>query len=76
MMGAVNFLDIHFARQVERLHALGPRALAELLLKLGQHLRMSEIEALVAEFAAIDPEVLIAAGGDRMPPTPLHPVQP
>jgi hypothetical protein len=57
------------------LHRLGPRALVEVFAHLGAaHLLMSEIEAAVAKFAAIDPDVLAASGGDCMPPTPVYSV--
>jgi hypothetical protein len=58
--------DEKFERQVQRLHALGPRVLCACLCKLGaQHLLRQPIEAIVARYAAIDPEALAAAGGDR-----------
>ena len=61
-----------YERQVVRVHALGPRPLAELL---------SEIAAATGEpgliadrlqaYAQLDPETVRAVGGDRFPPMPL-----
>ena len=60
-------------RQIERLHRLGPRAVAELLAALaaatGQHVR---VVGLVEEYAQLDRAVLRAVGGDRFPPMPLE----
>ena len=63
-------------RMIERVHALGPRPLAEML---------SEIAAATGEpgliadrlqaYAALDPAVLRAVGGDRFPPNVLEVVR-
>ena len=59
-------------RMVERVHALGPRAVGELLAEIaavtGQHVRVVD---LVEEYAALDPAVLRAVGADHFPPMPL-----
>ena len=65
-----------FQRHVERVHQLGPRAVAELLAEVGaeraiQHL----IDRKVAQYASIDPGALAATGGDGFWPTPLHEVR-
>jgi hypothetical protein len=58
--------DERFERQVQRLHALGPRVLCECLCELAaQRMLRQPIEALVARYAAIDPSSLAAAGGDQ-----------
>lgn len=65
-----------FERLVTRLHALGPRVIAELLSELGAaHLIMTSIEARLERYAALDPAVLAAIGADRMPPRPIRVIQ-
>ena len=65
-----------FERQIARVHALGPRPLAELLAEIaavtGQHVRVVD---LVEEYVALDPAVLRAVGGDRFPPNVLEVVR-
>ncbi len=59
-------------RQIERVHSLGPRAVAELLAEIaaatGQHVRVVD---LVEEYARLDPELIRAVGADNFPPMPL-----
>jgi hypothetical protein len=63
--------DRRFARNLDKLYPLGPRIFAEILGRLGEtSFRMTEIEQVVAHFAALDPELLRALGGDRFPPRP------
>jgi hypothetical protein len=63
--------DVRFERRVTQVHTLGPRVLVELFRELGATtFRMTEIEAAVARYAAIDPDHLTALGGDRFPPRP------
>ena len=63
-------------RDVEKLHALGPRPTAELLAEIGAALGIrSSIESRLASYAGLDPEILRAVGGDRFPPCPIHMVQ-
>ncbi len=63
-------------RMIEHIHSLGPRPLAEMLAEIaaatGQHVRVVD---LVEEYAALDPAVLRAVGGDRFPPIPLEVVR-
>ncbi len=63
-------------RMIERVHALGPRPLAELLAEIaavtGQHVRVVD---LVEEYAALDPAVLRALGADIFAPMPLEVVR-
>src|SRR5262249_2430588 len=65
--------DIRFERAVARLHRLGPRPLYEMLVDLAaRRLLGSEIEEAVNRFAALDPVMVEAVGGDRFAPIPLH----
>ena len=68
--------DARFERAVLRVHALGPRAIFELLSEIGRA-RMCRlfIEQRVERFGLLDPRVLRALNGDRMPPVPLHEVR-
>lgn len=60
-------------RQVEQLHALGPRAVAEFLDELDRHLDLGDdLDGRLERYAALDPDVLAAFGGDRFPAAPLR----
>jgi hypothetical protein len=65
MSAPVAVADVKFAHQIERLHRLGPRAVAELLAEIGaRHLIRQPIEATVERYVArLDPEMLAATGG-------------
>ena len=66
------FRDLVFERAVVRLHDLRPRAICELLRQCGaETMRMTIIEARLADFANLDPDVLRALGGDRFARPPL-----
>lgn len=68
--------DLRFRRDIIRLHRLGARVLFEALCEFGaDRLCRTEIEALVARYAAIDPERVRLVGADRWPPTPLRAVR-
>ena len=68
---------LHFRRQVERLHRLGPRATAELLAEIGAERGITTvIDRKLDTYLDIDPEALEAAGGDQFPPVPIHAVRP
>lgn len=68
--------DLRFRRQVERIHALGPRVIAELLAELGaERSIMTLIDQKVSTYTELDPKVLTAASGDRFPPAPIYEVQ-
>jgi len=61
-----------FERQVERLHNLGPRVVAELLSEIAHRTGQSGLIAdRLQAYAALDPELVRAVGGDRFPPMPL-----
>ncbi len=62
----------HFERQVEHLHRLGPRAVAELLIEIAHCTGQSGVIAdRLQAYARLDPAVLRAVGGDKFPPIPL-----
>ena len=68
--------DLRFRRQVERLHAKGPRLLAELLAELGAERSIqATIDEKVARYVDIPTEALDAAGGNAFWPPPLHEVE-
>jgi hypothetical protein len=75
-MGPPKFSDadqrgMRFRHNVECLHALGPRALAEMLEELGRvTLHMTTIERALDRFAGIHPAVLRAMRADIWPPKP------
>ena len=72
-MSVVDLADARFARAVERLPALGPRPLLEMLVELAAtRLLRTEIEQAVARDAGINPATLAAVGGDRPAPAPIH----
>ena len=59
-------------RQVERVCRI-PRLMSELLDELDRrHDLGAELDQLLARYAAVDPEILAALGGDRFPEPPLH----
>jgi hypothetical protein len=63
--------DLRFRHDVIRLHALGPRAVYELLAELGaSRLLRTEIEQLVGCYADLDPDIVRAVGADKLPPLP------
>jgi len=64
----VDLGDVRLQRDVEKVHRLGPRPLYEMMIELGHdRLLRVEIERLVARYAALDPAVVEALGGDRFP---------
>ncbi len=67
---------LHFRRQVERLHRLGPRATAELLAELGAERGIQTvIDQKLDTYAQLDPEALEATGMSDFWPLPLHEVK-
>lgn len=60
--------DFQLARNVERVLALGPRPIIELLIEIG--------EQRIQRYAEIDPEHLTALGGEAFPRPPLSEVTP
>lgn len=67
--------DPRFARRVARLHAMGVRAVAELLAELlAIPLDRLTIEERLDAFLALSDAALDAASGRDLPPAPLHEV--
>ena len=61
-----------YARMVVRVHALGPRVLAELLIEIATATGQPGLIARhLEEFARLEPEIVRAVGGDRFTPMPL-----
>ena len=68
--------DVRFCRKIERLHARGPRAVAEVFAEVGaERSIMSIIDQTLDRHLAVPDQTLEAVGGDRLPPTPLHEVR-
>ena len=75
--GAAPLDNPRLARDVERILALGPRPIIELLIEIGeQRLCRIYLEQRLRRYAEIDPEHLAALGGDRFPRPPLYEVRP
>ena len=67
--------DFRLARDVERILALGPRPITELLIELGeQRLCRTYIEQRIRRYSELDPEHLEALGGDTFPRPPIYEV--
>ena len=67
--------DHQLTRDVERILALGPRPIIELLIEIGeQRLCRTYLEQRIQRYAEIDPEHLAALDGDRFPRPPLYEV--
>ena len=67
--------NLKFRRQVERLHRLGPRSMAELLAEIGAERSITTIiDQKLDRYAELDPEALAAASADDFWPAPLHEV--
>lgn len=55
-------------RNAAKVHRLGPRVLLELIVQLGvDHDILPDAAALLAAYAALDPEAVRVAGAGRMP---------
>ena len=63
-----------FQRVVTKVHALGPRVMAELLAEIGASCGI-DLGPLLGRYAALDPEVLAAVGANRFPPSPVREVK-
>ena len=68
--------DLAFRRKVQRLHAKGPRLVAELLSEIGAERSLTSlIKAKIEKYVDIDDApALDATGGRDFPPDPLHEV--
>ena len=68
--------DLAFRRKVQRLHAKGPRLVAELLAEIGAERSLTSlIEAKIEKYVDIDDAALDATGARDLPPAPLHEVE-
>jgi hypothetical protein len=66
---------LRFARDLTRLHRLGPRPIGELILEIVRRwppARRAEFLERLACYAALDPTVVKKFGADRFPPQPLR----
>ena len=69
--------ELRFRRHVERVHALGARAVAELLAEIGAERGIQLlIDQKASRYATINPDHLSALGGDDFSPAPIHLVTP
>jgi hypothetical protein len=60
-------------RLIEAIHALGSRVLFELIDELDRHHGLGrDLDRRLARFAAIDPKLLRAVGGDKFAPAPMR----
>ena len=67
---------LRFHRQVEELHALGPRAVGELLAEIGeQRFCRTFIELRLEAYCRLDPEIVKVVAGDNFPRPPLYEVK-
>lgn len=66
--------DVRFRRQVDRLHRLGPRVTGELIAEL-IHRHGDGVQATLAQFADLDPDILAELDALLWPPLPLHVVR-
>ncbi len=66
-----------FRRQVEHLHSLGPRAIAELLAEIGAERGIRTIiDRKLDQYSRLRPEALKATGGDAFWAPPLRKAEP
>ena len=64
---------LHLQRGAEHLHALGPRATAELLAEVADKIGgLPAILSTLDEYQRFSPRLLRLTGGDRFPPRPLY----
>ena len=69
-------IDSQFRRQVECVHALGPRVVAELLAEIGAERSIRTlIDQKLAIYGQLDRRVIEAVEGAGFWPTPLHEVR-
>jgi hypothetical protein len=62
--------DPRFRRDVERVHAHGPRAFCELLAEIARaHGITFDVARRLERYAALDPSLLRSVGGDQFPPS-------
>lgn len=62
--------ELRLARAAERLCTLHPRVVAELLAEIGRAYDIADdVLCRTEAFAATDPDILRAVGGNRFPPS-------
>ena len=61
--------DLKRQRQVAHLLSLGPRPVLEALVEVEAG---ADLDRVLADYARLDLEVVIALGGDKFPPAPIH----
>ena len=75
-LAAETVADIKFQRQVEHVHALGVRVVAELLAEIGAERGIRTlIDLKLATYAELDPKVIEAVEAAGFWPAPLHEVR-
>ena len=68
--------DLRFRRQIEHIHALGPRVTAELLAEIGaERSIMTIIDRKLDRYAGLEPETLEVTGGDGFWPAPVREIR-
>ena len=68
--------DLERRHKLKRLHSLGQRATAELVVELAARSgAVDELDDLLQQYLRLSPEMLSATGGDRLPRTPLQVVR-
>ncbi len=64
----VSLDEYRFRRLVEKVHAMGPRVLAEYLMELSRHYSLATpIEAMLQRYATLSPETVRKLGGGDWP---------
>ena len=70
-------IDLQFQHRIKRLHAKGPRLIAELLAELAaSHSLGTVIDQSLDRYLALDDTALDIVNGRELPPIPLHEVSP
>lgn len=70
-----DFNNLRRQRLIQKIHQLGPRAMAEFINELAFDLLAEDaVDAKLERYAALDPAVVAAFGGDRFPASPIRKV--
>ncbi len=76
LQSSANIDGPRFERMVERLHRLGPRPLAELLIEIARGTGQSSfIAARLQAYAGLAPEIVRALRADQFPPRMIEVVK-
>ena len=74
-IAAATVVDLAFRRKIERLHARGPRAVAEVLAEISAERSIGTVvDQVLDRHLGVPDAALEVAGADRLPPAPLHEV--